>query len=474
MLAVNLLATPSYPADDDSTPYNPYPETQTQTQTQNQTQSQNKQKSQTKKSQAKKRPAKRNQAPKKRAATRRTTPSKAAAPKDSLLQRAIALMEQGNYEQAKRYLLRAMNVNRNDPNVWYWYGKYNEYVGNYYQAQYFYSRAVKIDPSFEKLSRVVYYPKDPEKTPLWDPKRPARVYPVETGGKGITTMAPDAIDRVTYPKADTSDPLLPKVPVYTPPQPGTSPLPPVYVPPAPQDTDSTIRNAPVYTPPSRQDSGNYLPPVPLANNGENLGIIKEGSSIYQEVDEIVRVNQENSGQPLNERDRILRADKPLYNPDNPRQKVAANNRTRKTQAQQVNKTESAKKKQPAKKTSNKESKKESKKESRKESKQESAPSARKTVRRQQTQRQREEPRTQPVQPRTPEPRPVQPREPETRELPRETQPQTQTQSQTQSRTQREETRQQPRQQQYMPPVGQYEPDPGTISETPMPPVGQGN
>ena len=468
MLAVTLLVTPSHAApDDDSTPYNPYPEPQPQAQSQSQTQD----KTQAKKSQAKKKPAKKKPAPKKKTATRKKTPAKAAAPKDSLLQRAIALMEQGNYEQAKRYLLRAMNVNRNDPNVWYWYGKYHEYIGNYYQAQYFYSKAVKIDPSFEKLSRVVYYPKDPEKTPLWDPKRPARVYPVETGGKGITTMTPDAIDRVTYPKADNNDPSLPKVPIYTPPQPESSPLdgdkwaPSVYVPPAPQDTDSTIRNTPAYMPPVTQDSGK-LPPVPSAN----AGIIREGSSIYQEVDEIVRVNQENSGQPLTERDRILRADKPLYNPDNPRQKVAANTnnkKTKKAQSQQVKKTEPAKKKQSAKKDSGKNTAKKEK---------ENAPAARKTVRRQQnpvrtqTQTQTRTPEPETRQTQTPEPRPVQPREPEPRQEPRELPRETQTQT----RTQREETRQQQRQQQYMPPVGQYEPDPGTISENPMPPVGQGN
>ena len=466
-LAVTLSISIAYAADDDSTPYNPYPELQPQSQTQTQT------KPQPKKTQAKKRPAKKKPAPRKRTSTRKKTTAKVSQPKPDLLQRAIALMEQGNYETAKRYLLRAINVNRNDPNVWYWYGKYHEYTGNFYQAQYFYSKAVKIDPSFEKLSRVVYYPNDPEKTPLWDPKRPARVYPVETSGRGVTAMTPDAVDRVTYPKVP-DDPEIPKVPVYNPPEPGTSPLngdewaPSVYVPPAHDEGDSQARQTPVYVPP--------------ANSANNIGIIPENSTIYNEVSEIVRVNQEASGQPASGRERILRADKPLYNPPEPGQAVNKAAQVSKTRTQQVKKSEPSKKKTPAKNSKRKAAKKDNKDNQAKQ--EEKTAPARKTVRRQQTpsrtrtqtqpqtqnqtqtptpsqnQTQNQNQRRQPERQQTPAPEVRQPQTQTPRPEPRQSQPQTQTQSQ--------------RQQQYMPPVGQYEPDPGTISETPMPPVGQGN
>ena len=387
IIAFTLSITASYAADDDSTPYNPYPEPQTQTQPQTPP------KPEPKKTQVKKKPAKK-AAPKKRTSKRTKTPAKVSAPKPSLLEQAIALMEQGNYETAKRYLLRAINLNRRDPNVWYWYGKYHEYTGNFYQAQFFYSKAVKLDPSFEKLSRVVYYPNDPDKTPLWDPKRPARVYPVETSGRGVTTMTPDAIDRVTYPTAP-SDPELPKVPVYTPPEPGSSPLngdewaPSVYVPPSHEDADSQARPAPVYV-----------------NN-----IFPEGSTIYHEVTEIERVNQGNPEQSGSTRESIVRADLPLYTPPEPGQKVTP---VKNTKTQQVRKSEPVKKKQPAKKDNVKKQNVNKNKNTKNDKKDEKTPPARKTVRRQQTPsrtRTQTQPQTQPEQPRTPETRRVQPEQP---------------------------------------------------------------
>lgn len=453
IIALTLSINAAYSADDDSTPYNPYPEPQPQPQTQN------KPDCPPKKAPVKKKPAKK-PAPKKRT-SRKKAPVKVSAPKPSLLEQAIALMEQGNYETAKRYLLKAINLNRRDPNVWYWYGKYHEYIGNFYQAQFFYSKALKLDPSFEKLSRVVYYPNDPDKTPLWDPKRPARVYPVETSGRGVTTMRPDAVDRVTYPTTP-NDPELPRVPVYTPPEPGSSPLngdewaPSVYVPPAHDDADSQARPAPVYVPP------------------ENNNIIPEGSTIYHEVSEIERVNQENPAGST--RESIVRADVPLYNPPEPGQRVT---QVKKTRTQQVKKSEAARKKQPAK----KDNVKKTNKKDNQDKNDGKTPPERKRVRRQQTPS-RTQTQTQPEQPRTPETRRTQPEQPRETQTPRPEPRQTPTPSQTQNQNQtqrqprqesRSESRPEPRQQQYMPPVGQEEPDTGTITtESPMPPVGQGN
>ena len=155
--------------DDDSVPYYPYPP-QPQPQ-----------ESQTPKTPPKKTPAKK-PAPKKKTPPKKPAPQKSSrtskrtpAVRQTPLQQGIELLQQDKYEQAKPYLLKAIQQNRNDPNVWYWYGVYHEKTGGFYQAQYFYSKAVTIDPAFEPLSRVVFYPEDKDKTPLWDPKRRLKI-----------------------------------------------------------------------------------------------------------------------------------------------------------------------------------------------------------------------------------------------------------------------------------------------------------
>ena len=166
--------------EDDSIPYMPYPErvevikTVPAPQTPAKQSNNTKKKTTTKKSTVKKKTAKK----------------KTVTTKQSSLDRGIALMQEERYEAAKPYLLKAIQENRNNPNAWYWYGVYHEKTGKFSQAQYFYSKALAIDPALEPLSRVVYYPNDNEKTPLWDPKRPARVYPVATKNDGVTIDTP--------------------------------------------------------------------------------------------------------------------------------------------------------------------------------------------------------------------------------------------------------------------------------------------
>ena len=410
--------------DDDSVPYYPYPP-QPQPQETQQPQPT-----------PKKTPVKKvkKAAPKKKTQVRKTpvkkTQVKKSAPvRKTSLQTGIELIQQDRYEQAKPYLLKAIQENRNDPNVWYWYGVYHEKTGGFYQAQYFYSKAVTIDPAFEPLSRVVFYPEDPEKTPLWDPKRPARVYPVETAA------VPLNISRL--PNAP-NDPEIPKVPVYTPPEPGSSPLdgdswtPAVYVPPAPEELQVLDGQTPAYT-----------PPQPGA-------VVADQSIVYREARELDR------DMIITDREKIMRVDKPLYNPPKPGEKVA------KVPASKPQQTKQAVKSSSSSSSSSKSSK-----------RQATVPAGR-VVR--QSKAAKTPAKT---QPRTPVSRDVRPR----------TQPQRQQQTQTQ--TQRQPQREQPQVQQvtpppepetvqprrrtseYLPPVGQYAPDPGTISDTPIPPVGQG-
>ena len=228
LLLILIFATPAaYSQDDDSMPYMPYQEQPKQSTSTKKT---TKKASTTKKTTTSKKTT--NKAPSNKA-------TKPAAPVVTSLQQGIKLLNEGRYTAAGEYLRKAIQENRNDPNAYYWYGVYHDKIGKYHQAQTFYTKAITIDPTFDPLSRAVYYPHDDEKTALWDPKRPAKVYPIETSNKGLTISSTNNYPTSPY------DPTLPKVPVYLPPEPGANPEdgdpwgPLVYVPPAPDETTTT-------------------------------------------------------------------------------------------------------------------------------------------------------------------------------------------------------------------------------------------
>ena len=230
--------------------------------------------------------------------------------KISSLERGIALMKQERYEAAKPYLIKAIQEEKNNPNAWYWYGVYHEKTGGFYQAQHFYSKAVTIDPTFEPLSRVVVYPEDPNgKNPLWDPKRPARVYPIETVNKNIVTIPPDSPQAKKLPsRPQNNNPELPKVPVYTPPEPGSSPLDGddwragIYVPPT--ANQARENQSPVYVPPSANK--NQVPSQPV---------------LELKADEFIVQPENQNNEIYSDSDLIIRADKPVYQPPKPGEKI---------------------------------------------------------------------------------------------------------------------------------------------------------
>lgn len=430
--------------DDDSVPYYPYPVQPPQSE-------QPKPESPAPKKSAPKKTAMRKKTPAKKPATKKTASRKKAPARQTSLQKGIELMQQERYEKAKPYLLKAIQEERNNPNAWYWYGVYHEKTGGFYQAQYFYTKAVTIDPAFEPLSRVVFYPEDSEKTPLWDPKRPARVYPVETAS------VPMNVSR--FPNAP-DDPEIPKVPVYTPPEPGSTPLdgdswnPAVYVPPSPEELTELDGQSPVYLPPDAEGViADERRTAEISSYENNIALQRPvNDQIIADREKIMRVQK--------------RADKPLYNPPEPGQRVAQ--RPAQTQTEQSRKTVSI----PTKATQNRKnaSVPETRvvRQSQKKSTNAAKVSAKKT-------RKSQTPRT----------------------TSQDVRPQTQTRTQTQrqlnqTQTQRQQTPTPPvqhppviqtppetvqpqrRQNEYMPPVGQYAPDPGTISDRPIPPVGQAN
>jgi len=214
------------------------------------------------------RPAKR----KKAAVKKAPAPKPAAKPVVTALQQGVALAEQERYGAAQPLLRKAIMENRRSAAAWYWYGVCHEKTGRFYEAQYFYTKAVECDPNFEPLSRVVAWPGNGEKTPVWDPKRPARVYPVSIAGKNATIIPPGSPQSRVRPSRPATE--LPKVPVYTPPEPGASPMdgdawhPSVYVPPTMSEArlESEEGDYPAYIPPA-SPKGLYAETEPAMGSG---------------------------------------------------------------------------------------------------------------------------------------------------------------------------------------------------------------
>ncbi|MCL2031609.1 MAG: tetratricopeptide repeat protein [Oscillospiraceae bacterium] len=203
-------------------------------------------------------------------------PQPAEPPQPSSLEMGIRMMEQARYSRAKLYLQKAVQEERDNPYAWYWYGLAHDKIGKFQQAQFFYTRALELDPAFPPFVRVVAYPSDGSRIPLWDPLRPARVYPVESGSYGVVTVPPGSPESTPRTYMPYVDPSLPRVPVYVPPDvpspPGDAVQPPVYVPPyfsaqpPVYPMYDQITTAPIYAPPSPANPAGawpvYTPPPP--------------------------------------------------------------------------------------------------------------------------------------------------------------------------------------------------------------------
>lgn len=169
-------------------------------------------------------------------------------PQPCPLETGIRLMEQMRFEQARRWLQKAVQEQPDNPYAWYWFGRAHVEVGLFNQAQFFYARALALDPGFAPFSRVVAYPND-DRIPLWDPVRPARVFPVELGSHGITIVPPDAPQATPRASMPHVDPSLPLVPVY---------VPPLF----PADVHGYAIQPPVYVPPGFMETPVFIPPPP--------------------------------------------------------------------------------------------------------------------------------------------------------------------------------------------------------------------
>ncbi|MDR3230884.1 MAG: tetratricopeptide repeat protein [Synergistaceae bacterium] len=194
-------------------------------------------------------------------------------PQPTSLERGIGLLEQERYTQARPWLQKAVQEERRNPWAWYWYGVAHERAGEFQQAQFFYTKALELDPVLPPLSRVVAWPDNGERKPLWDPLRPARVYPIPTNDRGVAIIPPDAPQATRRPGRPPIDPERPRVPVYVPPEPtdpvfpGDAPQPPVYVPPDGVDprVSESLRQpplSPLSSSAEPEEGPIYMPPAP--------------------------------------------------------------------------------------------------------------------------------------------------------------------------------------------------------------------
>ncbi|RRD63641.1 tetratricopeptide repeat protein [Fretibacterium sp. OH1220_COT-178] len=257
-------------------------------------------------------------APKPKKARKKPRPAPAANkkkaaphPRLSSLQQGIALMRQERYEAARPWLQKGVQEERRNPEAWYWYGMYHEKTAQFEQAQFFYRKAMALDPGFEPFSRVVAYPGDGDRVPLWDPRRPARIYPVPTNDHGIAIIPPDAPQARRRPVRPPIDPELPKVPLYVPPEPGAASFggdawqPSVYVPPG---RERMMEGGdPVYTPPESRVLPLAAPPP--------IGVALSPEAVSPSVGE-VSVHAAPLAAPAEPRD-VRPGASPVYQPPMP-------------------------------------------------------------------------------------------------------------------------------------------------------------
>lgn len=280
-----------------------------------------------------KRPVKKSAPKAKKAAPKKTV---VKAPVQTSLDRGIEFMNQNQYALARPWLQKAVQENRNSAAAWYWYGMYHEKTGKFYEAQYFYTKAVQADPTFDPLSRVVNYPNDANKIPVWDPKRPARIYEIPTATRAGTIIPPNSPTSNRLPSRPNAqnNPEIPRVPVYTPPEPGAMPSdgdkwrPSVYVPPSGASAQATqnvvVEGGAVYVPPSGY--------INATNNLENNNLNNNSGLIFDTAysqSDVPQAQQAIYNPPLPVMPELNR-EQAAYQPPAPDNKSAANSNAKTT------------------------------------------------------------------------------------------------------------------------------------------------
>jgi|LSQX01.1.fsa_nt_gb hypothetical protein len=139
------------------------------------------------------------------------------------LQQGLVLLEQRYFTRATPLLERAVLEEPGNPTAWHALGRAYHERGLFSRAQEAYKKALEAEPGYPPLSRILPYPSNDGREPLWDPKRPGRIEALPAATGGFAILAPEDSPA---PQSNT--------PVYNPPLPPDAAEKEMQSPPAPE------------------------------------------------------------------------------------------------------------------------------------------------------------------------------------------------------------------------------------------------
>ena len=136
------------------------------------------------------------------------------------LETAAEHIDDGRYQKALPYILRALSEWPGNADAWYWFAVWNDKTGNFANAQKYFMKTLEIDPDYPALSRVVNYPDGGpgpfKKIPLWDSRRPNAIEDIKPL-KEMDVVAPGSPEYMRESAGILE--IRPEAPVYLPPEP---------------------------------------------------------------------------------------------------------------------------------------------------------------------------------------------------------------------------------------------------------------
>ncbi len=131
-------------------------------------------------------------------------PVKAELPRRNIaLEEGLKLLEQRFFTRALVLLERAVLEDPCSADAWYALGRACQEKGLFIKARSAYRRTLEIAPDYGPLSRVLAYPSNDGRMPLWDPKRPPRIEDIP-----VVTGIPSENKAACTPTAGTPAPLM--------------------------------------------------------------------------------------------------------------------------------------------------------------------------------------------------------------------------------------------------------------------------
>jgi hypothetical protein len=196
----------------------------------------------------------------------------------TLLEQGRRLYDQRFFTQALTVLRQAVSHEPKNADCWFAIAQTYEALGYFDEAQDAYRRTLSLAPNHPELSRILTYPGNGGRKPLWDPKRTARISEIPPVSAGFLILPPETaaipVSRdAAIPKKQPTQPstVLPKgTPTYIPVPSNTAPQgAPVYIPPSPGTAGPKLPrpaaaafDVPFSRQPQKTETPVYVPPEP--------------------------------------------------------------------------------------------------------------------------------------------------------------------------------------------------------------------